>query len=290
MRKMVLTAGALVGAMLFSGGAALAHHSYPNATYTGTLANGGTIEFYVSNSVSVESYVIRGYPNSCSPEDTDYSSGIAEIRIVDHAFAQTQGPGQLNGSFPAFGQAQGSFVRRYAGGCQTEPIAWTATTTAPAPPQCNDGADNDGDGKIDSGQIGVEDPTTDPGCTGEADNDETDPVEELDCPGDPGCPDPEANRKPRASALDVFDREVHFRLSKDATVRFTLDRRKGDRWIRLGTFKRKGQAGANDFKLPRKVGGRRVRAGRYRLFAVPKDSDGRKGKRISRRFEIFRGS
>jgi hypothetical protein len=42
------------------------------------------------------------------------------------------------------------------------------TATPPPPPQCSDGRDNDGDGRIDS--------PTDPGCASPTDDDETDPV------------------------------------------------------------------------------------------------------------------
>lgn len=63
---------------------------------------------------------------------------------------------------------------------------------APPPPQCSDGVDNDGDGKID---------LADPGCTGPTDNDETnvtpaaqcadgldnDSDGKIDYPADPGC-------------------------------------------------------------------------------------------------------
>src|SRR5690606_24669069 len=64
--------------------------------------------------------------------------------------------------------------------CAPGLICQLATPSSPTEtcekPRCSDGLDNDGDGAIDF--------PAEPGCTGDADNDETD-----DCPGGPGCPE-----------------------------------------------------------------------------------------------------
>src|SRR3989344_2190512 len=84
------------------------------------------------------------------------------------------------------------------GGQDTESIVIQVTDLPVEEPQCIDGLDNDGDGKVDF--------PADPGCTDQEDNDETDePVEQPQCidgidndrdgkidfPSDPGCTDQE---------------------------------------------------------------------------------------------------
>jgi len=63
---------------------------------------------------------------------------------------------------------------------------------------------------------------------------------------------------------------VTFRLNRAARVRFTVERRVRTRWRRVpGRITRTGKAGANRFTFDGRIGGRRLRAGRYRLVAVP---------------------
>ena len=64
--------------------------------------------------------------------------------------------------------------------------------------------------------------------------------------------------------------KVTYRLSGAAAVTFRVERRKGGRWVRVrGSFKQAGRAGANSLRFSGRVGGKRLRAGRYRLVATP---------------------
>jgi hypothetical protein len=92
---------------------------------------------------------------------------------------------------------------------------------------------------------------------------------------------------PVLTALRVRRGRVTYTLSAPARVRFTLERllpghRRGGRCradgrgprctrgVRLrGRFSHAGRAGANRLRLPRRLGGRRLKPGRYRLVAVP---------------------
>lgn len=72
---------------------------------------------------------------------------------------------------------------------------------------------------------------------------------------------------------------VRFTLSEPATVRFTvrrLTKRHGKTLLRAvpGTITRKGAAGANGFKLGARIGGRKLRPGRYQLRARATDLAG----------------
>jgi hypothetical protein len=62
---------------------------------------------------------------------------------------------------------------------------------------------------------------------------------------------------------------VSFTLNVAATVRFTVERRKGKRWERVaGSFSRDARASTNTFRFNGKVRGRKLRRGSYRLVAV----------------------
>ena len=64
--------------------------------------------------------------------------------------------------------------------------------------------------------------------------------------------------------------KVTYRLSRAATVTFTVQRRKGRRWIRVpGKFKQAGRTGANALRFSGRLAGKRLRPGRYRLVATP---------------------
>jgi hypothetical protein len=64
--------------------------------------------------------------------------------------------------------------------------------------------------------------------------------------------------------------KVSYRLSGAAAVTFRVERRHGGRWVRVrGRFKQAGKSGANSLRFSGRVGGKRLRAGRYRLVAIP---------------------
>ncbi len=104
---------------------------------------------------------------------------------------------------------------------------------------------------------------------------------------------------------------VSYRLSEDASVRFTVRRRlighrkgkrcvigrkrrasRGRRCRKLvrvrGGFSDQGRSGANRFRFNGYVRGRRLRPGAYRLIGVPTDPAGNRGRRFGARFAIAR--
>jgi hypothetical protein len=106
---------------------------------------------------------------------------------------------------------------------------------------------------------------------------------------------------------------VRYRLSEAATVTFTLERavrgvRVGRGCLRVaradvaassrrrcrtyrrlrGSFKHAGLAGRNKFKFTGRLRGKRLKSGRYRLVARPRDAAGNKGKAKKKRFRVVR--
>jgi hypothetical protein len=89
--------------------------------------------------------------------------------------------------------------------------------------------------------------------------------------------------------------KISYRLSQPARVDFRVDRcvrpRRGGfrrrclRWRVRGAFHRNGLAGANSLTFRRKLGGRRLRPGLYRVVAVPRGWKGR-GARSKRRVRV----
>jgi hypothetical protein len=70
---------------------------------------------------------------------------------------------------------------------------------------------------------------------------------------------------------------VRFRLSRAATVTLTLlrsSRARGTRFVGRGSFTVPGRAGLNRRRLPKRVNGKRLRRGRYRVVAVATDGTG----------------
>jgi hypothetical protein len=114
---------------------ALASNVSHPATYTGTTATGGTIEFDVSaDGTEVTRYAIKGVSMPPCGTFTAYTTDPTVADIVDDAFMEQRGRIYLSGSFPAFQQAQGTLVyhRSDSDNCASEKVAWTATTpTAP---------------------------------------------------------------------------------------------------------------------------------------------------------------
>ena len=60
------------------------------------------------------------------------------------------------------------------------------------------------------------------------------------------------------------------------------------RMVRVGTFTHVDVAGANGFHFSGRVGGRKLKRGKYRLRAVPRNGDGKVGLGVSRKFRIIR--
>jgi uncharacterized repeat protein (TIGR01451 family) len=68
--------------------------------------------------------------------------------------------------------------------------------------------------------------------------------------------------------LSVSGRTVRFRLAASAAVRFSLDRQiTRTRYRRVGKFSAQARRGRNRVRIPRRLGGRRVGKGLFRLSA-----------------------
>jgi acid phosphatase type 7 len=81
----------------------------------------------------------------------------------------------------------------------------------------------------------------------------------------------------------------HYTLSEAATVRFGIARRHGGaRYRRVGKFTQAGAAGANMRPFNCVIGGRRLRAGRFRARVVARDRAGNYSGPVKARFRIAR--
>jgi hypothetical protein len=101
--------------------------------------------------------------------------------------------------------------------------------------------------------------------------------------------------RPRITNLSVsprrFKRRTVFRytLSEPASVRFGIARlRGGNRYRRAGRFAQAGAAGSNSRPFRRVIGGKRLRAGRYRARVVARDPAGNYSRPAKARFRIAR--
>jgi hypothetical protein len=142
--RVVGLAGACVALVLLL--LTVAPRAYANhiagATYTGTHAGGGTVEFDVSsdgaNITRFKVTNIRGNICTVSQQEVTYSPGFG-VPITNHAFSGKSGSGQLSfsGSFPGTQSAQGTFAFDSGFGpgprCRSDTVAWTTTTTAQPP-------------------------------------------------------------------------------------------------------------------------------------------------------------
>jgi hypothetical protein len=119
---------AAVGALVLVSAPAHANH-IPGATYRGTAANGGTVEFDVSaDGAAVTRLVATDVRSSCGATVSKTFTG--SLPIVNHAFSSD--PADLirfEGSFPATGQASGALVD---GLCPNPAVSWAASTDAAA--------------------------------------------------------------------------------------------------------------------------------------------------------------
>jgi hypothetical protein len=111
-------------------------------------------------------------------------------------------------------------------------------------------------------------------------------------------PADQRSRSLRLTRLSVRPRKarrrrarVRFRLSRPATVSFTLLRAKRSRrtpFAGAGGFTITGKAGLNRRRLPKRVNGKRLRRGRYRLVAVATDSTGARSATKRAGFRLIR--
>lgn len=132
-RRLVLLALGIAAAMAVSVASAAASNVSRSATYTGTAAGGGTVEFDVSaDGSAVTRFVLKGVDTSCGTID---STTTGSIPIVNDSFSISSGVIHFSGSFPAIQQAKGtlSFHLSGFGGCDSQDVPWTATTTTPPP-------------------------------------------------------------------------------------------------------------------------------------------------------------
>jgi hypothetical protein len=95
-----------------------------------------------------------------------------------------------------------------------------------------------------------------------------------------------ARRGPSAVAVALGTR-VRYRLSEAATGHFRVQRLKSGRYVGLkGGFTQAGKVGANTFRFTGRLGGRKLRPGRYRLVQVAVDAAGNKSATKRVRFRI----
>ena len=81
---------------------------------------------------------------------------------------------------------------------------------------------------------------------------------------------------------------IRFRLSEAARVTYTFRRRAGRRYVRAGTLKRAGRAGANRLRFYGRLSRRRaLRPGVYRLVVVATDSAGQRSARKTASFTLL---
>jgi len=79
-----------------------------------------------------------------------------------------------------------------------------------------------------------------------------------------------------------------YRLSEAARVVFTIQRRKGKRYVQARRFAKQSKAGANTKKFSGRVGKKRLRPGRYRATLVATDSAGNRSKAKRLLFRVVR--
>lgn len=82
---------------------------------------------------------------------------------------------------------------------------------------------------------------------------------------------------------------VAYGLSRAATVAITVQQRTRGRWKTIaGAVVRQGRAGANSFRWQGKLGGKRLKPGRYRLAATARSADGAEAQTVRRSFRVVR--
>jgi hypothetical protein len=126
---------ALLAAALLPVAAEGANQSYP-ATYTGSVATGGTVEFDVSASgKSVHRFATVGAQTSCGAT-TGVSTGLFAINNDAFFSGSSTSVGlRFSGTFDAKQHAKGVLSLRLVGfpNCTSDEVGWTATTSVPPP-------------------------------------------------------------------------------------------------------------------------------------------------------------
>jgi hypothetical protein len=136
-RSLPVLASVVVATAVLVASAPAANVSHP-ATYTGTAATGGTIEFDVSpDGTEVTRFALKGVP--VPPCGTISGQTPRRVAIVNDSFSNSLGLLHFSGSFPAPQQAQGALsYHRKDGSCDSQAVSWTAATAvppdAPVPP------------------------------------------------------------------------------------------------------------------------------------------------------------
>ena len=124
----------LLGVLWLATAPAQANH-IPGATYRGTPATGGTVEFDVSaDGTSITRFVATDVRTGCG--GTLSKSFTGTLPIAAHGFASDPADDvRFEGSFPSTGTAAGSLVDS---SCATSVVSWRAATDAivaiPPPP------------------------------------------------------------------------------------------------------------------------------------------------------------
>lgn len=131
MLALTISAALITVAMLPA--ATLASNLIYPATYSGTAATGGTVEFDVSPDGSqITKFVLNKVP--VPPCGTITGETPRKVAIVDDSFTNSMGLLHFSGTFPAAGQAQGSLsYHRKDGSCDSQEVFWTASAPLPSP-------------------------------------------------------------------------------------------------------------------------------------------------------------
>ena len=116
------------------------------------------------------------------------------------------------------------------------------------------------------------------------------------CVGESGSDNGCDNARPALTGLKMAPkagkkrvRKVRYRLSEPAKVTLRVQRRVGGRFVtRRGRIVKNGKAGLNRNKIRMRIGGRKLKPGRYRLTAVARDAAGNRSVVKRARFRIKR--
>lgn len=133
-RRLALLTLGIAAAMAALVASAMASNVSHPATYAGTAASGGTVEFDVAPDGSA---VTRFALNEVSVPPCGTVSGqtTGSIPIVNDSFSSSSGVVHFSGTFSAIQQAVGTLSFHLSGfsGCDSQDVSWTATTPTPPP-------------------------------------------------------------------------------------------------------------------------------------------------------------
>ena len=95
--------------------------------------------------------------------------------------------------------------------------------------------------------------------------------------------------KPHGSTRRVrAGSKLTFTVSQTTTVKVTIERRKANRWVAVGTVTAKRSAGRGSVAISGRVKHRALAAGRYRLRVTARNSAGLASKPVTLRFRVVR--